>query len=634
MARRALAVSLIALASVGLLQAVRQIEVIEKLELMTYDWRARAAPVPAFPDIVVVAIDERSLRELAQWPWPRSWHARLIKVLKQAGARLIAFDIVLAGPSGGGGGADVPLEQWGESNSPEDTALAKAIRGSGRVVLAATFSEEQTSGEGGLSADVSAPEFPYHAFADAALGVGPANIPRDPDNVVRRYDVTRTHQDKEYPTLAVVVAARAQGLSPEQMVRHLRSQAAPAGFADEILLRFSPPEPSAGGFAQYSYCDVLKGAVPADALRNKIVFVGGTAQILQDLWHTPVLSTTRGAGGEQTVQLLPGVVIQATAVGCLLQGHRIVAASAPLAWTVRILCALWVAASLIFLRPLPALAAGVLPATVGVLLYGARQFAGPGVWTPVAVPVLGAWVAYSGGVVYRQMVEETARRRMRRAWQRRVSPEVLNLILSGSGAGHIAVREIYATVLFSDLRGYTTLSATHPPQEVVAVLNRYLTRMTSVITGAGGTINKFMGDGIMAVFGDPVPQSDHALRAVRAALEMQRELDVLRAEADDELTQGLFMRVGIHSGTMLAGDIGSEQMLEYTVIGDTVNTASRLESLGKEFGTKILISADTYELVRDHVTASFLGSVEVRNRPDPIGVYDLTGLVDDAPALA
>jgi adenylate cyclase len=622
--RRVVVIALIALASAGAVGGLRQIEVMEKLEAMTYDWRMRAALLPAPPDVVVVAVDERSLRELQQWPWPRSWHGRLIHALKAAGAKLIAFDIVLAGPTQSTGDMDVPLAQWGESVSPEDSAFAKAVKQAGNVVLAATYSTDTHRTRGSLEGEMEAPELPYHTFAEAALAVGPANIPRDADNVVRRYWLSLDHQDKPHATLAVEVAARAQGLTGDELIARLRSGAA-AG-TSSILLRYAPAEQDAGGVPVVSYCDVLKGTVPAGELRDKIVLVGGTAEVLQDLWQTPVLASAQDPGGEQRVRLLPGVVVQATAVGCLLTGTTVTPAGPPLAWTVSLAAALLVGASLLVLRPVLALLAGVVPASLGVLLVGTWALAGPGVWTPVAAPILGAWLTYSGGTIYRQMTEEAARRRMRRAWQKRVSPEVLNLILSQGALGHVAAREIYATVLFSDLRGYTTLSANHPPAEVVSVLNTYLARMTAAITRSGGTIHKFMGDGIMAVFGDPVPQPDHALRAVTGALEMLRELDAMREGASSGLTRELFMRIGIHSGSMLAGDIGSDQMLEYTVIGDTVNTASRLESLGKEYGTKILVSADTYEHVADAVVARYLGTAEVRNRPEPIDVYELIGL--------
>lgn len=627
---------MIALLSGLLLTYLGQIDLLRRFELITYDLRMREAPVAAPPEILVVAIDERSIQQFQAWPWPRSTHARLIDRLRAAGAKLIAFDVVFAGPSGGGATFDkeVPLEQWGKSTSPEDKALTRAMKRAGNVILAATLPEGDDQSQDSEQGSLQAPEMPYDEFQEAALAVAPANVVRDPDNVVRHYWLTLNHLDETYPSLAVSIASHIQGVSDQEVIKGAAAQAGSDAPANQMLLWFSPLETAAGGFEVVSYYDVYKGLVPAERIKGRIVVVGGTAPVLQDLWQTPMLSGARTEGGAQKVALVPGVVVQATAVANLLQQRHPVPVTWPTKLVVALVACLLVALALVFLRPLTVLALVMVPVSALVLVFGAWALNAHHLWMPVAVPVLAAWVTCLGGTTYRYMAEEAGKRRLRRAWQKRVSPEVLQLILRDPTMTQVEAREVTATVLFSDLRGFTTLSALHSPQELVQVLNHYLTRMTAVILRHGGTINKFLGDGIMAVFGDPVPRPDHALRAATAALEMQEELARLREESEggSDVYKSLFMRVGLHTGTMLAGDVGSEDMLEYTVIGDTVNTASRLESLGKEYGTQVLMSADTWEQVRDRVQARFLGEVTLRNRPQPIGVYELVGLTGQGQA--
>jgi adenylate cyclase len=233
---------------------------------------------------------------------------------------------------------------------------------------------------------------------------------------------------------------------------------------------------------------------------------------------------------------------------------------------------------------------------------------------------MAATFSYVGVMIYLELTSERQRRKMHQSWSQRVSPEVLKVILNNPSMAQVSGKRLNATVLFTDLQGFTTFCAEAPPEVVVRDLNLCLALVTHAVRRHGGTVHKFIGDGVMAVFGDPVEQPDHALRAVRAACEMQQEIGTLRANA----AEGQWvpkLRVGIHTGPLVAGDIGSKEMLEYTVIGDTVSTASRLEGLNKEYGSSIMLSEETRDAAGDEIPTRPLGTAEIRGRPEPMRVF-------------
>ncbi len=196
---------------------------------------------------------------------------------------------------------------------------------------------------------------------------------------------------------------------------------------------------------------------------------------------------------------------------------------------------------------------------------------------------------------------------------------------------HVEGTRVTGTVFFSDLRGFTTFCSTCEPEEVVAQIDRYLTVCTRLIRDHGGMVHKCIGDGVMAVFGDPVPHENHADRALRASLEIRRRMSEMREQRDDA-DWPMFVRIGLHSGELVAGDIGSERMLEYTVMGETVSVAARLEGLNKELGTEILLSSATAEMLTNQFELEPLGDVDVRGRPEPLEALNARGGAGDAPS--
>jgi adenylate cyclase len=359
----------------------------------------------------------------------------------------------------------------------------------------------------------------------------------------------------------------------------------------------------------------------SDAFRDRIVLIGATAPDLQDLYDAPARRVlARGA----TQERIPGVAVHANAI-CTLLAERPLRPAAPwLTWLSTLLLGALTGVATFAARPVRALWAYVLPATVVAGGGAFTVFAYGDLWVNLALPLSGGiGLAYVGATVLAYLTVERDRKRIEAEWAKRVSPEVLTRLLADPGLRHVEGRTIQATILFSDLRGFTTLCHSLPPTDVVRRLNEIFDRMTRVIKAHGGTIDKFIGDGIMAVFGDPIPYPDHARRAVEAAIDMLRANEELRDAATERGEEPIRMGVGMHSGEIVIGDIGSELFLEYTAIGDTVSTASRLEGLNKEYHTEIICSDDTLRLAGEGLATRPLGATTVRGRETPLQVHEV-----------
>ncbi len=592
-----------------------------RAELATYDYRLSYAPgAGRSRDIVIVTIDDESLTqaELNVWPWPRRFHARVIKQLKQAGAKLIGIDIVLAGVGGGGQVAEagelaiVPL-------SKDDQYLAGAIKGAGNVVLAMEIGRSAVAGEAG-KAQLVAGNFPAEEFEDAALDVACVNTPRDLDGVVRRAWTTQEFQDERYATLPVALAAHYLGKQPAALATEALAEGRashPALGGDSVLINYGAP--IGAGFVQIPYYRVLHGDFDPAQVRGKIVFIGSTATSLQDQHYTPMSLRGEGGSGERAA-MMPGVEIGAHVAQMLVRGRYVLPLGPAWGSVLTVLMALLMAALLMWLKPLKGLGFGWVPLVALAVVGTFEVFWWLRVWVPLVPLLLGVTLSYGLGTVYLELTAEREQRRLRQAWAKRVSPEVLAVVLNNPGLTKVKGRRVTGTVFFSDLQDFTKFCHSCPPELVVEQVNRYLTAATDIIRQHGGTLHKFIGDGVMAVFGDPVEQPDHARRAVQAARALRDWMAGLQERAGPG-DWAMHVRMGLHTGELVAGDVGSESLLEYTVMGDTVSTASRLEGINKQFGTQILMSAETAQAAGEDMDLVSLGMCEIRGRETPVEVY-------------
>jgi adenylate cyclase len=558
----------------------------QSLENQTLDLFYRLRPVAPPPaDLLIVAIDEPSFQELRRpWPWPRRLHAELVDRLKAAGARLIIFDVLFADPG----------------KPEDDQLLAEAFRKAGNVILSMTFEVAQD------------PRFtrrilitPDKLFQESARQQGLCTITPDADGVVRRFCLTLGGKE----TL------------PLTAYRLLRPEASLAPNLTGLINYAGPPR-SIDTVSYYQVIDPER-PLPSSRIRGRVVLVGtmleasATPQTQADAFYTPFFA---GNG-----RLMSGVEIQANILNTLLDASwgrelRLWERLAMLVWVILV-------ASVVLtrLRPLAGLVfTGVVLLLIMVMSFGLFLLAR--FWVPPFLMATGLVLVYAGNVLGHYVVEAREKRWLRQAFGRYVSPSVVETIITNPQLLELGGEEIEATVLFADLEGFTLLSETMPPQSLIKLLNDYFTPMTQIIMAYQGTLDKYIGDALMALWGAPVPLADHALRACRAAIDMEQTMTDLQADWQGQGLPHLVARIGLHTGPVVAGNVGSRDRFNYTVLGDTVNLASRLEGVNKAYGTRILLSEETAGQVKDRLLVRELDSVQVKGRGRPVTVYELVGM--------
>ena len=640
---------------------------LQAVEVRLYDlhFNLRGTQPQTAERIVIAAIDEKSLAALGRWPWPRSLMADLIRKLSADGASVIAVDILLSEPevsgelraaaqlserlrmlglAGSSAGSAVQRElDTFAREADHDHRLAAAVQESGRVILPIVFevgpdrsgSPPEPSGTAFKSALVSFRHYeergvypppvarsatpPIPVLAGAAEGFGHVTMLADRDGTTRWEAVAFEHQGRYYPSLAVQAVRLATAVEPTRLtldfgrVLTVGSVSVPLDPRDRMLINYAGP---GGTFRHLSAVDLLTGKVPADAVRDRIVFVGATAAGTYDLRVTP------------TSPIMPGVEKHANVAGNILTGQFLRRPD----WVelVELAGILVFPLTLAWLLPRlrPAVSVGAV-ALVWVILFGSVHLAfRGGLWLPVVYPTLALGLTFVGITVYRLLTEERQRLWTKRAFQQFVSPEVVERLMDNPAALQFGGEMRNLTVLFSDIRDFTPYTERHPPQEVVQMLREYLTKMVDQVLAQQGTLDKFIGDGVMAIFGAPVPLPDHAERACRAALGMNRELEALQARWAAEGREPFRIGIGINTGDMMVGNLGSEQLFDYTVAGDGVNVGARVESLNKEYqtATSIIISEATYLAAQDVLDVRRLGEATVKGKTRPIVVYELRGI--------
>lgn len=558
--------------AVGLLAAAGALEWVELRGLNSL-FHLRGPRPPRTP-VTVVSIDDDSFQELGlPWPWPRALHARLVDLLREGGALAVGLDLLFVEPS---------------AHGPEDdAALADAVGRAGNVILAAALTSVRDAV--GVRETLNPP---LKAIRDRAAGFGPANLPADEDAFVRRALLRHDFQGREVPGLDLAlqrVATRAG----------LRSAPPPAG--REILINYRGGPQS---FPWIPYYRVITGEVAPETFRGRIVLVGATSPTLHDVFPTPFAPL--GA--------MPGVEIHANVLETLVQGDPLRRVPLGVTLAVALAAALltaWVAAPG---RPFVALA--TVTGLVGLHpVVAAAAFVAGDVWLDLLPLPLAVTLAYGVSVLRNFLEAQRARQRLSRFF----SPAVLREV---ARHGHELGRtRRLVTVLFSDIRGFTTIAERLQPEEVAELLRDYMTSMTEAVFRHGGTVTQFVGDEIMALYNAPFDQPDHAIQAVRTALEFQERLQALSGRWAARCGGPLRNGVGIHTGEAMVGIVGSAQRVEYGAIGDTINLGSRLEGLTKEFGAPIIVSEATYQAVKDLVACRFLGEVTVKGKEVPVRIY-------------
>ncbi|MGE0815024.1 MAG: CHASE2 domain-containing protein [Vicinamibacterales bacterium] len=659
------------LAAAVVAAALGQLDLLRTLELKTYDARLRAVATGegASPGISMVLIDDHSIRELepvmGRWPWPRLAHAVLVNYLARGPAKLVAYDVLFA--EADHGDHDVGGTRW--TGAESDAALVEAVRTAGNVILVAEASSEGTVNGTevqprldripGLAAAWPVQGFaekrpllvpPFPALAEAALGIGHARMAFDLDGPWRRAVPFVEVAGHVVPSLPYAAAMRAAGVTPDRVAASrglLRLGDMRVPWIEEVVPDYYGPSPTvwrplvpyrgptlrADGtptFKSYSFQDlflaeqqILGGETPhldPAIFKDQIVVVGVSAEAVPDRFTTPL-----GAGR------MPGAEVHANIIDGLLSHHAIAPATADARLAATVLPALAVGAA--GAAASPWVTAAATAALVAGLAWVATRALAAGIWLPVVVPALACLLAFLADLAWSYFVEGREKRRVKRLFSRYVSKDVYDQLLAHPAEVGLGGERREMTVLFSDMRGFTTLSETGEAEDLVRQLNQYFTRMVEVVFAHRGTVDKFVGDMIMALYGAPLDDPDHADHAVQTALAMVSELARLNRLWEIEGRAPLDIGIGINTGEMIAGNIGSDTIMSYTVIGDHVNLGARLESLNKDFGTRILISEGTRRQLKGTYDLRPLGDVMVKGKSKPVQVFEVrTGSTNGATA--
>ena len=607
----------------------------------------------ALSDVVIIDIDDASIEELGRVQmWPRAFTAEVVRHVSEGDPAAIGLDLLYTEPDTLPSYYASLLSEEGYSRPQSilrtlstDDRLARALAASGQTYLA--FFDDPTrappdslaplrdvlptSPTGAAAAEQIAPlthpVLPIPSLRDAARGTAPIGLPTTNDGMVRRYPALHrlpapdsAQSTALVPSFSTLLAAHVLEAPPSKL------RTTPSGV--QIGAHRTIPTNAQGRFRlnwlgadesirTISYHKVLRERIPSEFFEDKVVFVGASATALEDLKTTPVSRTT------------PGVTVHATAFLNLMNEAHLTAWGLwdLLPWLTGTMLAFL--AVVVSIAPVYATLLTIGVAFVEFFGYVLYVFPAHDIVLPIGTLLLATLFAFTGGVLFKYLTEEWEKERLREAFASYVSDSLVERVADAPDALELGGEKERLTVLFSDIRNFTSYSENLDPQEVVSYLNRYFDQMTAAVFEHDGTVDKFMGDGLMAIFGAPLQQDNHAYRACATALAMAHALDELNAndariEDGEDSPRAIAIGIGINTGDMVAGNIGSSQRFEYTVVGDAVNLGARLEPLNKRFGTRILVSESTYEAVAPAPWPfRNLGALRVKGRDHPVTIYEL-----------
>ena len=604
-------------------------------ELMTYDWRfaLRGERAP-LAEILIVTIDEESERQLQQrMPWRRSLHAELIKTLMQHQPRLIIYDLIFQT----------------ETEASEDTAFSNALydaydeeREMGKVILAQYISPQRL-------------ESPLSLFSDNAGGVGLINLYPDRDNIVRSVPVAtqtvRENSRQYHLSLSLESAALYRGgvnkIEFPDADTSVLSRVQEDQNREEILRVIAPEGRMYINFigGRYAYprlpfWKIIRKEFNPQEIRDKVIFVGDTSLTAHDYYLTPFRRPSRAFvehlqeetpdGGKLTNISTFGIELHAQAFQTILENSYIRKLST--AWNLLLIFVLGLSSGMLLFQDRKARWNLLWLIGLSSLIWGISQylFSTRHLWIALVPLQVVIFTNFIFGLAFQRAIALYNRNKVKGAFQQYVSGAVVEEMLKHPEKLHLGGERKFLSVLFSDIRGFTSISEGMESQELVEFLNEYLTEMTEIVLKYDGTLDKYMGDAIMAIYGAPIEQSDHPVRACDSALEMMNRLQELQTIWRDRGKPVIDIGIGINSGPMTVGNMGSEKRFDYTVMGDNVNLGSRLEGINKQYGTNIIISEFTYQEVKNDFLIRELDMVRVKGKLEPVKIYELIARPEQA----
>lgn len=606
---------------------------LERIEQKVFDFKAGYGSRPEKVDsnIVIVSVDQTSLDYFEangqSWPWPREFYALVVDYLTSAGARAILFDIDFSSSE---------IERLESEAVHSEQRFAETINKAGNVILITILSQSADINQREnellekhlihVYDGISYPNYntslsPLIPFQESCFGIGAANTDPDVDGIIRRVPMLFSYKEKFVTQPAVSIIKYINQFDDDELKefvkkiplvdgeRYLINWYGPGG--DNITFRYNSIQPLI--ISGYKINSGQKPGIPLNKFKDKIVIIGGSAFGLLDYKPVPV-----GYGN-----VYPGMEIHATILNNLL--HNDFIRTSPV-WIVLILIlffsfitpilffrirkVLWKISIIILLL--------ILFPVINFYLYEAAR-----ICLDLIAPGLSILISFLAVTFISYMTEGKQKREIKKIFGRYISPEVVEDLISDPSKIELGGKEVEATVFFSDIKDFTTLSESLAPKELVNCLNEYFSHVTEFILSEKAMLDKYIGDSVMAVFGVPVYREDHAAAACSTALKIQSSLHNIYSESKLSGKMNLITRIGIHTGNMIVGNIGTEARKDFTVIGDTVNIASRLEGLNKLFGTKIILSESTYSLIQNAFEVRELDYVAVKGKNKPIRIYEL-----------
>jgi adenylate cyclase len=635
------------------------------------------------PRIVIVGIDEKTLQKIGAYPLPRSTYAALVRQLHAAGASVIGFDMTFPTPASNESLAMLARlrRELGPNVSPEfqkkieqlqqksdaDAEFGAALKDAGNVILGHLFLDAERAksadpklaeayfnivwaksfpqvlkassgkqdfdlgrawiqGGGPVAAGVEA-NLPQ--LAEAAASYGFFNIGPDADGTLRRALFAIRYQDQDFfPSLDLQLLRQYENIPDQQIAAHISAngleriqfgahELRPRTDATALINYVGPFH----SYPHYSMIDVLQGTLPADTFRNKIALVGGTALGIGDLRNTPFQKQDTG---------YMGVEVHANIIDNLLhtsEPHRTFLIRGFREEIIDIAVIVLFGAGLGFwfgrIRPLVATVTALVVLAI-FLWFVYYSFVHWGRWFSLVIPALTLIGSYASITSFRVIFEEREKRKIRKTFSQYLSPGVIALIEKDPQKYIRPGGEVKdLTVMFSDIRDFTTLSEGMTPDELVHLLNEYLSAMTDILFENLGTLDKYIGDAIMAFWGSPYPQEDHAYRACCCALQMTARLEELNRNWVAKGGRRISIGIGLNTGPVNVGNMGSDKRLAWTVMGDHVNLASRLEGMTKEYRARVIISEGTYAQVSHQFVAREVDKIRVKGKKKPVTIYEL-----------
>ncbi len=625
------------------------ISFLSDLELLTIDYRFQyrgtVRDLTTNPDVIICEISDDAIKALpTKFPWPYSYYARAIRNLNRAGAKVIAFDIIW----------DTPV---GPEQERDYRELWNAIHTAGNVVLGGRA--EVNIGTGKYTIKRTAENF-NNIFFDADSIIGIVNLRNDRDGIFRRYQPFTYISETQVPTFASAILQTSLGIPRGTPISYSRKsfligdRVVPNFDGTSVAINYYGPTRT---FKYLQFSDVMDdkdfktrdelamgvdvntfddpdfGYIKSGLFKNRIVLIGSSLPEFKDLLPVPIPNSAEAGDN-----LTNGVEVHATVVQNMLDQFYIRHISpwieVPLFTLLGVLTMIaifqltHIKTRFTFFIEIGTIIFVLL--SVALIAYIALElFTRSSLLLNIVCPAITISANYIGITAYRYIVERRQKAMIKGMFSLYLHPDIVNEIISHPEKLRLGGDKKELTVMFSDIANFTTISEDMQPEELVLLLNDFLSLMTEIVKKHHGTLDKYVGDAIIAFWGAPASQDDHALRACKTALDMQRILEQLRGKLVAENKPVLTIRIGLSTGKMVVGNMGGKERFAYTVIGDSVNLGSRLEGANKQYGTRILISENTYEKVKNDVIAREVDLLVVKGKTAPVRTYELISLASD-----